>query len=231
MVEPRGLGGGSSGAGSFDKETLAAEVADLLGRLHVREFAVIGHDWGGTIGFLLAADLRSRVRALVVEEELLPGSSVMIPEPGRSHYPTWHGPFNRAPGLAEVMVPDREDAYYGTFLRQSAGPVPLEGDAERQYVQAYRASSCLAASIGYYRTPEADARSVESRARSPIDVPVLTVGGRFGMGTAVAECFATVARDVTHQQMDAAGHYPVEQQPEIANASIVSFLLHHLGTS
>jgi pimeloyl-ACP methyl ester carboxylesterase len=166
----------------------------------------------------------------VVEEELLPGTSVTIPEPGRRHYPTWHCPFNRAPGLAEVLVPDREDAFYRTFLRQSAGPVPLDEDAEHAYVLAYSPSPCLAATLGYYRTSEADARSVTLRSRRPIDVPVLTVGGRFGMGTAVAECFATVARHVTHQQVDGAGHYPAEQRPEIANDAIVSFILHHMAT-
>jgi hypothetical protein len=49
------------------------------------------------------------------------------------------------------------------------------------------------------------------------------------MGTAVAECFATVARDVTHEQFEEAGHYPAEQCPVIANDVIVSFMLRHLA--
>src|SRR6188472_1282204 len=73
-VELRGLGGTSVGPGPFDKETLAGEVARLADRLDLEEFAVVGHDWGGTVGFLLAADLRARLRALVVEEEMLPGT-------------------------------------------------------------------------------------------------------------------------------------------------------------
>src|SRR5882672_8731236 len=60
-VELRGLGGTSCGPGSFDKETLAGEVTRLLSTLEVDRFAVVGHDWGGTIGYLLAADHTHRV--------------------------------------------------------------------------------------------------------------------------------------------------------------------------
>ncbi|WSQ64325.1 alpha/beta hydrolase [Streptomyces sp. NBC_01216] len=79
--------------GGFAKQELAGDVARLVGHLGIARYAVVGHDWGGTVGYLLAADHPDRVSALVVEEELLPGIDVVIPEPGRSHYPSWHGPF------------------------------------------------------------------------------------------------------------------------------------------
>ena len=192
-------------------------------------FAVVGHDWGGTVGFLLAADLPERLRALVVEEEMLPGTDVAIPEPGRSHYPTWHGPFNRVPGLAEALVPGREDVYYGTFLRQSAGPDPLSEDALHAYLGAYRQPSCLAAGLGYYRAARADVESVARRSSSPVSVPLLTVGGEFGMGSGVAGSFTGVARHVVHAQIEGAGHYPAEQSPERVNSSVIPFLDLHLG--
>jgi haloacetate dehalogenase len=224
-VEPRGLGGSSSGPGSWDKETLAAEVMMLLSALHVDRFAVVGHDWGGTIAYLMAADNRERVTALVVEEELLPGIRAGIPAPGSRHYPTWHGPFNRARGLAEALVPGREDAYYGMFLRQSAGPHPLPDDAEDVYLAAYRHSSL--AGLGYYRTAEADAEAVRRRAEKPLQMPVLTIGGEYGMGPGVAECFKQVARRVEHVTIDGAGHYPAEQRPVPVNSSLVAFLRDH----
>ncbi len=228
-VELRGLGGTSYGPGSFDKETLAAEVVRLLDRTDISEFAVVGHDWGGTVGYLLAADLPDRVRALVVEEEMLPGIDIAIPDPGRRYYPTWHGPFNRAQGLAEVLVPGREDAYYGSFLSQSAGPHPLPDDAMQAYLTAYRAPSSLTASLGYYRTRQADIDAVRRRMHTPLAIPVLTVGGEFGMGRAVFDCFLSVAGRVEHRQVDGAGHYPAEQRPVPLNGEVARFLGHHLG--
>jgi haloacetate dehalogenase len=228
-VELRGLGGTSFGPGPFDKETLATEIISLLAHLDIGSFAVVGHDWGGTVGYLLAADFPDRVRALVVEEEMLPGIDVAIPEPGRSYYPTWHGPFNRAPGLAEALVPGREDAYYGAFLRQSAGLGPLSRDAEDAYLAAYRQPSCLIAGLAYYRAAQADIDAVARRARSPITVLLLAIGGEFGMGRGVAESFAKVARNAHYCQVDGAGHYPAEQRPDHVNPSLVSFLDAHLN--
>jgi len=227
-VELRGLGGSSDGPGPFDKETLAGEVTRLLDRLDVGRFSVVGHDWGGTVGYLLAADQPERVLALVVEEEMLPGIDATIPASGREYYPTWHGPFNRAPGLAETLVPGREHGYYGTFLRHSAGPTALAHDAQTAYLAAYQGPTGLAASLGYYRSARADAEAVRRRAGARLAAAVLTVGGRYGMGLGVAECFTQVARQVEHVEIDDAGHYPAEQRPDEVNAALVTFLGRHV---
>jgi len=223
-VELRGLGGESRGPGPYDKATLARELERLLDVLGIGPFGVVGHDWGGTVAYLLAANLRDRVSALVVEEEMLPGIDTPIPEPGRSHYPGWHGPFNRAVGLAEALVPGREDAYYGAFLRQSAGPEPLAGDAMARYLAAYRSPASLAATVGYYRTADEDAQAVRRRVTTPLDARLLTIGGEFGMGHGVAASFGQVAGRVQHAQIRGAGHYPAEQRPADVNAALVAFL-------
>ncbi|WP_309235333.1 alpha/beta hydrolase [Streptomyces sp. TRM64462] len=225
----RGLGNSTAGSGRFDKESLAGDVIALADRLGVPRFAVVGHDWGGTVGYLAAAAHPRRVWALAVEEEVLPGIDVEIPEPGRGHYPDWHGPFNRRAGLAETLVLGREYAYYGTFLRQSAGPAPLSlsGDAERVYLDAYRRPGTLAAGLGYYRTAETDAAAVRARSHHLLDVPVLAIGGRYGMGTAVTRCLARVATDVQDLQIAQSGHYPAEQDPAAVNPELTSFLRRH----
>ncbi len=226
-VDLRGLGESSAGTGGFAKEELADDVIAVADHLAIDRFAVVGHDWGGTLGYLLAADHPGRVGALVVEEELLPGIDVTVPEPGSSHYPSWHGPFNREEGLAEALVPGREDAYYGTFLRRSAGPEPLSEEAMRVYTDAYRPPSASAAGLEYYRTAEADAQAVELRARRPLTQPVLGIGGRFAMGTAVRDCLRQVALHVADLQVADAGHYPAEQSPGTVNPALVSFLREH----
>ncbi|WP_079170848.1 MULTISPECIES: alpha/beta fold hydrolase [unclassified Streptomyces] len=226
----RGLGGSTAGSGRFDKEALAGDVIALADRLGADRFAVVGHDWGGTVGYLAAAAHPGRVRALVVEEEVLPGVDAPLPPPGRDHYPDWHGPFNRRPGLAEALLPGREDTYHGAFLHQSAGPEPLADDAVRVYLDAYRRPAALAAGLGYYRTGPADAAAVRARAEQPLRAPVLAIGGRYGMGTAVTHGLSTVAAHVEDLQVPGAGHYPAEQDPATVNPRLVGFLLRHAGT-
>ncbi|AXE24101.1 alpha/beta hydrolase [Streptomyces globosus] len=211
----------------YRKAALAERVRTRLAREGVTRYAVVGHDWGATVGYLMAAAAPESVSALVVEEEILPGVDVEIPPAGRSHYPAWHGPFNRAPGLAEQLVPGREGAYYGAFLQQSAGPAGLDPDVLHAYVEAYSAPGVLDAGLAYYRTRAEDVDDIGALARRPVSTPVLAIGGRHAMGTAVAAGLAGLAADVTPLVCEQSGHYPAEQEPERVNEAVAQFLHQH----
>lgn len=187
--------------------------------------------WGttgeGTVALLLAAAAPESVTGLVVEEEIAPGVDVEIPEPGAAHYPSWHGPFNRVPGLAEALVPGREDAYYGTFLKASAGPAVLDESVRRSYVDAYRAEGVLEGGLGYYRTRADDVADINSLRSDPVAVPVLAVGGHYAMGSAVYEGLRPLATDVSGVVLERSGHYPMEQEPDAAARAVVAFLERH----
>ncbi len=217
----------SSDVTDFRKAALAEWVRARLAREGVTRFAVIGHDWGATVGYFIAAAEPGSVSALVVEEEILPGVDIEIPTPGRHCYPAWHGPLNRAPGLAEKLVPGQEAAYYGTFLEQSAGPNGLDPDALQAYLDAYSAPGVLGAGLAYYRTRPEDVNEVQALATQPISTPVLAIGGRHAMGAAVAGGMATLATDVTRLVLEQSGHYPAEQEPDGVNHAIVQFLQQH----
>ena len=58
----------------------------------------------------------------------------------------------------------------------------------------------------------------------PLTIPVLTIGGEFGMGRGVAASFGAVADRVAHRQVAGAGHYPAEQQPGAFNNALVRLL-------
>lgn len=225
-----GLGVAADTSTSFRKAELARWVRDQLGRREITKFALIGHDWGATVAVLLADDLGSAVPALVVEEEILPGIDTDIPSPGSDHYPVWHGPFNRAVGLAEHLVPGRETAYYGSFLQQSAGPAGLDPAAMGSYVAAYSAAGVLEASLGYYRTHGGDRSDVQALVTNHLATPVLAIGGRFAMGSAVADGMRRIAGDVTALVLDGSGHYPLEQEPERAGRAVIRFLRQYCST-
>jgi len=201
-----------SGVTDFRKAALADWVRARLTQQGVTRFAVIGHDWGATVGYLIAARAPESVSGLVVEEEILPGVDVEIPEAGRGYYPAWHGPFNRAPG---------------TFLEQSAGPSSLSPDTLQAYIEAYSAPGVLDAGLAYYRTRSEDVDDIQALAAQPISTPVLAVGGRHAMGTAVADGMASLAADVTPLVLEHSGHYPAEQEPDSVNLAIVQFLQRH----
>jgi len=222
-----GLGKPARTAPSFRKSDLADCLGDDLSKRGLTRFSLVGHDWGGTVALLLTAAMPQTVNAIVIEEEILPGIDIDIPAPGAEHYPSWHGPFNRAPGLAEQLVPGREDAYYGTFLRQSAGPPGLASDTVRSYIDAYTTDDALEAGLGYYRSRADDIADVQRLRENPIHTPVLAIGGRYAMGSAVADGLRTLSTDVTGLVLERSGHYPAEQEPEAAAQAIIEFLQRH----
>jgi pimeloyl-ACP methyl ester carboxylesterase len=222
-----GLGRPADSAPGFRKSDLADRLGDDLSKRGLTRFSLVGHDWGGTVAFLLAAAMPEAVNAIVIEEEILPGVDVDIPAPGADYYPSWHGPFNRAPGLAEQLVPGREDAYYGTFLRQSAGPAGLDPDTVRSYIDAYTSDDALGAGLGYYRSRADDIADVRQLEAKPAHIPVLAIGGRYAMGSAVADGLRTLSTDVTGLILEQSGHYPAEQEPEPTARAITGFLSRH----
>ncbi len=70
---------------------------------------------------------------------------------------------------------------------------------------------------------------MRARAGKPLRTPVLAIGGRYGMGTAVAHSLRTVAAHVEDLQVPSAGHYPAEQHPQTVNPRLAAFLRRHSG--
>ncbi|WP_436502066.1 alpha/beta fold hydrolase [Actinokineospora sp. HUAS TT18] len=219
-----GLGGTPAPTGGTDKLGVSRAVLSTLDEFEVDQFVVVGHDWGGTVGCLLARNHPSRVAALVVTEEILPGIDVEIPEPGKSHYPRWHSAFNEQPGLAELILSGgREETFLSMFLTQSAGPKGLPPEAMDRYVGAY-AGEAFTIALRYYRTAHEDNRAVLGYTGELITQPVLAIGGEFGMGRAVGEGMKPLARNVHYVEIAEAGHYPAEQNPDLFSNTLIAFL-------
>ena len=213
-ITPRGLGILDQSNQSYDKSTIANEILEQLDSEKISEFAVIGHDWGGTIGYLMAKEAGPRCWALVIEEEILPGIQVNIPEPGNKYYPQWHGPFNRSVGLGEHLIPGNERTYYGKFLEESSGKKSISKDSIDEYVDAYSNETQLKSTLGYYRTGDVDQKIIRGKSRIRIDTPILAIGGLFGMGGAVGKGMEHVGNYVTSTIFQNSGHYPAEQEPK-----------------
>jgi pimeloyl-ACP methyl ester carboxylesterase len=209
-------------AGSADKRALAEAALVVLSQRGVTEFSVVGHDWGATVGAVMAYLAPERVRSLVVEEEILPGVDVDLPAHGS--YPTWHGPFNRSVGLAERLVPGREDAYFGAFLDQSAGLAGLDPAVRAAYLVEYTEPGVLDAGLALYRARPDDVRMTAQLVRRPLGCRVLAIGGVHAMGAAVATGMRRVAGEVDELVVPSAGHYPAEQAPDLVIDAVRAFL-------
>jgi pimeloyl-ACP methyl ester carboxylesterase len=227
-VDPRGVGRSDMPESGYDTATAAADLAALMNILGHDEFDVVGHDFGMIISYALAADHPDQVRRLVLTEANLPGISdapTVIP----SRYPrveaTWHFMFNRLDSVNEKLVQGREDIYFrDQFAVKGATPTAMPKKVVDVYIDALRRPGALHASFQYYRALDATINQNQQRARTPLPMPVLAVGGAAFRGKGVAADVRQVAPKVTELLIPDCGHYVAEEAPEQFASAVLSFL-------
>ena len=88
----------------------------------------------------------------------------------------------------------------------------------------YAMPGALRAGFEYYRAFPADARQNQLFAQHKLTMPVLGIGGAGSLGPIVGEELRHVALDVQSVQIDGAGHWVAEEQPEAVTGALLKFL-------
>ncbi|HEU4947923.1 MAG TPA: alpha/beta hydrolase [Kribbella sp.] len=224
----RGLGDSDRPLGSYDKSTLAADIAELTEQLGLERFAVVGHDFGGSVACALAAAHRDKVSHLVVEEELLPGCPVP-PELISARYPRWHNAFHAVPDVPEALIAGKERDHLSLFWSLTAGGTAMPRQVVEEYERTYLTPGALRVGLAYYRSGPEDAELNRRTARRTLGVPTLAIGGDTAMGPAVEASLRHVASDVSGVVLENCGHYPAEEHPHQVADLIENFLTRTAG--
>ncbi|MCS0603420.1 alpha/beta hydrolase [Streptomyces sp. LP11] len=227
VVDPRGVGRSDLPETGYDSVTAARDLARLMTTLGHERFLLAGHDVGMMLAYALAADHPGRVTRLVLAEAALPGISddpSALPAANRPVAATWHFMFNRLSAVNEKLVEGREDVYFGDqFAVKGATPTAMPADVVNVYVDALRRPGALRASFQYYRALDMTISQNAERARTPLPMPVLAVGGAASRGAGVARDVERVATDVTELVVEGCGHYVPEETPAALTSAMLSF--------
>lgn len=222
----RGLGDSSCPPDGYDIATLANDIWRLLDEVFAcREFAVIGHDWGGPVAFALAATHRDAVSHLAILDVAVPGDGAAnISQGGRR----WHHAFHQTPSLPEALIRGREALYVDWFYdNYGATPDAIDDDARAEYHRIYGDPDHLHAGFEYYRNiPRAIEINQALLAQGRLTMPVLALGGSggWGRGEEVIESCRRVATDVSGGVVEDAGHWLPEEQPDVVARHIIELL-------
>jgi pimeloyl-ACP methyl ester carboxylesterase len=225
-VDQRGIGLSDKPTGGYDTGTLANDMVALMDALGHERFAVAGHDTGFAIGYALAADHPDRVERVALAEIPGPPTSaasppLFVPEPLNDRL--WHIPFNRVNDeLTEKLVAGREDVFFGYEFAIQGGNVPA--DAIAYYVGGFSNPDSLRGSFGWYRALGASIAQNDERARRPLSMPVLAIGGERSYGDHVEHAMRALAEDVQGVVIPGAGHWVAEEAPEALLAALTAFL-------
>jgi len=211
----RGLGDSSRPLDGYDKKTVGNDIWRLVnGTLGIKEFFLVGHDWGGPTAYAIAAVHPDAVRKLCILDVSIPGDgSPNISQGGRR----WHHAFHQTLDLPEALVAGREDIYLGWFYRTYGARPDAIPDADiAEYLRTYRQPGALRAGFSYYRNiPRDIADNAAIAEKFKLPMPVLALGGDsgWGRGMEVVRSLERMATDVRGGVIRNSGHWIPEEQP------------------
>lgn len=216
----RGLGDSERTAGKehYSKAQLAQDVISMLDTLGIRQFQLIGHDWGGIVVQEIALAIPERVGRLgimniAVINNLKGNMEVIEKVRSGSGRANWYQHFQQAPGMAEAMIPGNEDIWLRYFLKGAERPVPE--DAIEEFVRMYSIAGTPRAAANYYRTFSSDTKRWVSLAGHVWPMPSIYIYGNQDVVIIpeylnhIESCF----RDIQVFEVEA-GHFLHEERPE-----------------
>ena len=212
----------------YKMRTLVGDVVALLDALGVDRAAVVGHDWGAGLAWMVATFAAERVSRLVAVSVGHPVSvaAAGMAQKQRSWYMLWF----QFPGVAERVLPADDWAMFRRWAWDGIGPGE-DPDCDRQVADLSRPGA-LTAGLSWYRANIDPATFVTSdpAARSslpPVACPTMGVWG--------SDDFALTEQQMTgserfvtgpwrYQRLDGVGHWVPLHAPERLNDLLVEFL-------
>jgi pimeloyl-ACP methyl ester carboxylesterase len=213
----RGLGwSGFPADGDFTKRRLADDAVALLDAMGIERAHVMGHDWGGYAGILLALQAPERVRSLLAMSVGHP----WVPQ-ATAALNGWRLAYQvplAMPMLGAALT--RDGRYLRAVLRAAWGEEGTwDEEAAELYLEVMREPVPARASGLYYRhfllrDLPAAARGAFGGKRLAMPARLL-LGRRDPLGTAFAEGFDRGGEDASLELVDGAGHFLPEERPEL----------------
>jgi pimeloyl-ACP methyl ester carboxylesterase len=221
--DQRGYSPGARPAGraAYRLRQLAADVLALLDAAELGSAHVVGHDWGGIVGWALAAWHPERVRTLtalsVPHPAAMAKAFVTSDQALRSYYMALF----QVPGLPERLLL----AAGGEPLRRMFLRSDLPTDVAEHYVARMREPGALSAAMAWYRALPLDARDPVGRARVPT-LHVWSTRDAFLGRTATEQTRQFVDAPYRLEVLEGVTHWI----PELAPGRVAELVTEHVRT-
>lgn len=221
----RGFGWSDAPRDGYEKENLAEDVLALLDALQLGRIRLVGHDWGGWIGFLLAIRVPERIERYLALNIAHP---FQRPNPrlALSVWRFWYQVVIGSPILGERAVralarrPNR-------FAHWNGAGAWRTQDAEI-FLGQFREPARAHASVKLYRTfvtREMAAMVAGRYRRSRLTVPTLLLFGTDDqvVRPAMLDGYQRYADDMTVEMHDGIGHFIADEAPELVTRRSLEF--------
>ncbi len=230
----RGYGGSDKPPRGYDAMTLAEDCAGMIRALGERDAIVVGTDWGGLLGWTMAAVHPTVVRRLAVLAAPHPlRLRVGLLASGSQLRAARHVLAFQTPRWAEWQLRRAGAAGVERLLHEWSGPGWPDRDAAARYRQAMLIPAAAHSALEYYRwmvrsVPRPDGVRYARAVSSPVIAPTLQVHGAqdpYLLPSTAAGSDAWVTGPYAWRRLDGVGHFPAEE----AGPAVTELLLDWAG--
>ena len=208
-------------------DTLADDIAALIGHVGERRAHIIGHDWGGAVAWHLAMRHREMIDHLIVLNSPHPRALAReLRTPDQLWRSRYMG-FFQLPRVPEASIRRNDFERIRRMLREEPTSASAFTEAEiDRYVAALARPWALTSAINYYR---AAARFPPSRPpgySSRIEAPTLLIWGdrdRY-LNPRLAVGLERWVPNLTVQHLPEASHWVQSDAPDDVERLVVNFL-------
>ncbi|MGY2004335.1 alpha/beta fold hydrolase [Blastococcus sp. SYSU DS1024] len=231
----RGYGASDKPPRGYDLPTLSADVAALVRALGERDAVVVGHDWGGLLGWTAAALHPRVVRRLVVVSMAHPRLLRAGMADRRQRRAMRHALGFQVPRLPERRLTRADDDPVADLMQRWAGPEWARTAEFAAAVDRYRAAARIPqaayGAMEYYRWAgrsqlRPDGLRYARRMAAPITAPTLQLHGALDPyvlpGTARGSG-RYVAGAYEWRELPGVGHFPQEEAPDEVSRAIADW--------
>ena len=181
-------------------------------------FHLVGHDWGGQLAWLIAAQRPDRVATLTVLSRPHPAAfaRAMTEDPEQANRSRHHKAFREGEAVARLRQ-DNFKVLRAGLEREGIAPENLDA-----YFQTLSEPGALEATVNWYR-----ASDIASATISPVSVPTLYIWGTADatVGRRAAELTDQfVTGPYRFVEIEGGGHFIVDQFPD----RVAQLLIEHL---
>jgi epoxide hydrolase 4 len=219
------LSGKPRRVGSYNLDRLARDVLGLIDEAGAAKARVVGHDWGGVVGWWLGIRYPQRLERLAL---------LNIPHPSVMERTLWHSStqrkksnymfFFQLPWLPERIFCRNDFAYAEKILRGSSRPGTFSDEDVVRYKEAWSQPRAVRSMIHWYR---AALRAQPRRPKNPrVTVPTLLIWGtqdRF-LGQEMAQPSIDLCDQGRLELIPEATHWVQLEEPERVNRLLLDFL-------
>jgi pimeloyl-ACP methyl ester carboxylesterase len=210
------------GVAEYATYKLLSDVRQMAAALGYERYHLVGHDWGGQLAWLHAAQQPALLDSLTVLSRPHPAAfaEAMRADPAQAERSRHHRAFQDANATQALLADDAKR------LRAALAEQGVAAADVAAYLSRLNEYDALDAAINWYRA----AGGLIAADVAAVTVPTLYIWGDQDatVGRAAAEATAKyVTGRYRFEQLPGVGHFVTDQAPE----RVTQLLLQHLGTS